>query len=684
MSDITLSPIASGYNLSKINDNFTTVKDVINNETVHTTGGNNIMSQDLGMNSNDILNTNLVETQSLLLGGSVIVPIGSTTTTQAEVQTLTSGQTIVTFVNDTVTASFYIDGDDADNGRLTFPNGYTVNHASKTVTLTQSYPAGTRLTMVYIDGSDLTVLDNAAQVFPTVAALQAASLPAGVSASTQEYSAGIEGGGDFIFYAGDYSTLVAVDIYGGVYVPPSSDLTGASGVFVRQFQEVLNAKWFGMAGDGTNCTARLKSAIAVGELIKKNLLLPWGVYLVNEDIDLKPTCVVYSETKSLGNTKAAPLSLFKGAVIRWDSSGPNPAVAVITSNLDGVGQIANTGIKNIVIDADGVPNAIRLAGWSEQCVCENLEIIQYSGVGFEITGTTLGAVSNFAICENIRLVGLIGSTATKFTDTHTSVFNSIGGDITTGTTGNMSIGMEIYKNCHRNTFTGVHFENVDKPIRIGTFGASNNCLNNKITGIQLGTEDYIPADDTIGSITGKIAIGVYGELKYTIDCMRLIEIAEAGSEGWDYILVDNGRGRTIPGRKSASGLDFLEFCIATGNPYTGSDVWINDAYWVNNTPVIEDIEILFTALSATPSVKGNGRFGSNNGGGATTLTDLLDGEEGQVVEIRARDANTTLKDLGGGGAFYLAGGVDYAMTNGSIIRLRKWSGLWRELSRMVR
>ena len=56
MSDITLKEIRSGYNLSKINDNFGTIEEVINDEVVHTTGGNNVMSQDLDMNSNDILN----------------------------------------------------------------------------------------------------------------------------------------------------------------------------------------------------------------------------------------------------------------------------------------------------------------------------------------------------------------------------------------------------------------------------------------------------------------------------------------------------------------------------------------------------------------------------------------------------------------------------------------------------
>ena len=56
MTDITLKDIKSGYNLSKINDNFETIEDVINDEVVHSTGGNNVMSQDLDMNSERVLN----------------------------------------------------------------------------------------------------------------------------------------------------------------------------------------------------------------------------------------------------------------------------------------------------------------------------------------------------------------------------------------------------------------------------------------------------------------------------------------------------------------------------------------------------------------------------------------------------------------------------------------------------
>lgn len=56
MTDITLTSVASGYNLSVVNDNFNSIEDVINTEVLHTTGGNNTMAQSLDMNSQRILN----------------------------------------------------------------------------------------------------------------------------------------------------------------------------------------------------------------------------------------------------------------------------------------------------------------------------------------------------------------------------------------------------------------------------------------------------------------------------------------------------------------------------------------------------------------------------------------------------------------------------------------------------
>lgn len=68
MTDIALDTITSGYSLSKINNNFSKVQNVINDEVVHSTGGNNVMNQDLDLNGHALLNvkTNIGNPDSIV------------------------------------------------------------------------------------------------------------------------------------------------------------------------------------------------------------------------------------------------------------------------------------------------------------------------------------------------------------------------------------------------------------------------------------------------------------------------------------------------------------------------------------------------------------------------------------------------------------------------------------------
>lgn len=59
MTDIVLTPITSGYNLSKINQNFDTIEEVINEDVLHVRGGNNTMYQDLDLNGHNLLNIDI-------------------------------------------------------------------------------------------------------------------------------------------------------------------------------------------------------------------------------------------------------------------------------------------------------------------------------------------------------------------------------------------------------------------------------------------------------------------------------------------------------------------------------------------------------------------------------------------------------------------------------------------------
>jgi hypothetical protein len=69
MSDITLTPVTISYNTSNINTNFDIIQDSINNDILHVQGGNNIMSQALDMNGQDILNLGVLDVEGLKING---------------------------------------------------------------------------------------------------------------------------------------------------------------------------------------------------------------------------------------------------------------------------------------------------------------------------------------------------------------------------------------------------------------------------------------------------------------------------------------------------------------------------------------------------------------------------------------------------------------------------------------
>lgn len=84
----------------------------------------------------------------------------------------------------------------------------------------------------------------------TVADRTALSTLATATASAYLREAGREG--VFVWSSANNATNVTNDPNQGVYVPPSSDTTGASGCWVRKFNGFHDVKWFGAKGDSNS------------------------------------------------------------------------------------------------------------------------------------------------------------------------------------------------------------------------------------------------------------------------------------------------------------------------------------------------------------------------------------------------------------------------------------------------
>jgi hypothetical protein len=108
--------------------------------------------------------------------------------TREESIVLTAGQTVITLTEFTTTqTAYYISGQSVDQGRLISNTDYIVNSTTQ-ITLTDSYPVGTRLTAVQNEGVEAVVSDI--QTFNDIAEMKQATLGVGDTALCKRYYAG--------------------------------------------------------------------------------------------------------------------------------------------------------------------------------------------------------------------------------------------------------------------------------------------------------------------------------------------------------------------------------------------------------------------------------------------------------------------------------------------------------------
>lgn len=72
MADTPIKNITSGYNVSKINDNFDNIQAKLDGPVLSSSDGQNTMYQDLDLNSNNLLNVGILNVQGLTIGGSAV------------------------------------------------------------------------------------------------------------------------------------------------------------------------------------------------------------------------------------------------------------------------------------------------------------------------------------------------------------------------------------------------------------------------------------------------------------------------------------------------------------------------------------------------------------------------------------------------------------------------------------
>lgn len=146
-----------------------------------------------------------------------------------ETQTLTSGQLEVVWVNNIAGAAIFINGPDADNGRLVSGVDYTYDSGTQTLTLTESRPEGTLISAQRAGGFDPSTA-VAPVLYDNEAALAAADLPLGTFATTKgQLTPGDGFGADWVVVSSQPLVGRDLDLVNGNVAVFQTDIVTKSG-----------------------------------------------------------------------------------------------------------------------------------------------------------------------------------------------------------------------------------------------------------------------------------------------------------------------------------------------------------------------------------------------------------------------------------------------------------------------
>lgn len=174
-------------------------------------------------------------------------------------------------ISDGATITFYQAGTTTpitvySDAGLTTPvsNPYTVAAGAAVPPLYWSFSGGVRVLVkdtagATISDDDPWTIAAADSGYSSVANLQSAAASDGLTAYLTDTSRA----GTFVFDSSNLSSQVTLDTQQGIYIAPSSDATGASGAWVRQYDGNISLDWFGVDGTRTNDSLAIKGAIAV-------------------------------------------------------------------------------------------------------------------------------------------------------------------------------------------------------------------------------------------------------------------------------------------------------------------------------------------------------------------------------------------------------------------------------------
>jgi hypothetical protein len=290
------------------------------------------------------------------------------------------------------------------------------------------------------------------------------------------------GGGTFIWDSSDLSTEVTADTESGIYVAPTSDTTGASGAWVRQYSGDASILWFGASASATDNRAAIQATIDTAASEGVGVYVPNGTYLLKPETTLgrilrinSTNLVITGESKYGAILKVAATDA-NGQVMN-DAGGttvPDGYIAIFTNYLSTT-DVSGFRLSNIKLDMNAEDNHL-VEGYGNLDTVEPLEGAYpgTSGLGFArfragvyiLKGSDIQF--NNVVAKNPQRVGLL-------------VEGAVYGDVARATADECHIEITVSNpGTQEWDVTGILFA-----------GAGSSCMNSKFTNTAVGTDYYL-------------------------------------------------------------------------------------------------------------------------------------------------------------------------------------------------
>lgn len=195
--------------------------------------------------------------------------------------------------------------------------------------------------------------------------------------------------GIFIWNPANRAAMVAIDTREGVYIPPASDLTGASGVWQRQIDGDFEAHWFGLAADDViNDAPAINAGFAVLEALGFVVDYGWatrgyhirmGKYYCAQSIVPQQTTRLYGDGGKGGAGGGATILRFAAGIHGIDL---DYATGIRAPGIDIAGLFLKGGFTNYA--SEGEFHGIRARVVFR---CRDVIVTYFQGDGFNVVAS---------------------------------------------------------------------------------------------------------------------------------------------------------------------------------------------------------------------------------------------------------------------------------------------------------